>query len=125
MPRDPEIRTKLLQSWKHGCVFCGYNKQDPIRNSSVLEGAHIRNFCDNQLNDSKENIILLCPNHHEEYDRGLIDFDTSGTIYCLDESDQLHLKNVNKYPSYVPPGIIREHNSKSYVGKKLIINKQK
>ena len=53
------------------CIICGYDKH--------YEVAHIKavaDFSDDTLVseiNSKNNLIALCPNHHWEYDNGLLD----------------------------------------------------
>ena len=77
--RDPAIRAKLLQSCPNKCFICGYDRKDSDGNS-LLDGAHIDDNAKNEANDHIRNMILLCPNHHREYDRGIIDFDKDGVI---------------------------------------------
>lgn len=117
--RNADLRNELLRKWKFGCVICGYNRFN-TKGQSMLEAAHIKSFSENPGNDVISNMILLCRNHHAEYDDGLIDFDTSGTIYCIDQDDPLNGKNVHHYPEYVTPGYIAYHNQESIVGKKYI-----
>lgn len=117
--RNAELRKELLRKWKSGCVFCGYNRCNS-NGHSLLEAAHIKSFSDNYGNDLLSNIIMLCRNHHAEYDEGMIDFDTEGTIYCIDKTDPLNGKKVHDYPTYVTPGFIAYHNQESEVGRKYI-----
>lgn len=53
----------------HGneCAVCGYNKYPQI-----LECAHIVPECDNSDASEENTGILMCPNCHETYDRGLL-----------------------------------------------------
>lgn len=117
--RNAGLREDLLRKWKYGCVFCGYNRTN-TKGQSLLEAAHIKSFSDNWGNDTASNLILLCRNHHAEYDDGLIDFDTNGRIFCMDQDDPLNGQMVHKYPDYVTPGYIAYHNQESEVGKKYI-----
>lgn len=120
MPRNPKYRDELLIRWKYGCIICGYNKKDPSGNS-LLEAAHIKSYCKGDHNDSMNNIILLCRNHHKEYDSGYLDFDEKGHVYCMDETDPYHGSTIVHYPEYIPPGFVKYHNNNSIVGKKLIV----
>jgi len=45
----------------HGCAICGYQDNGEI--------AHIEAVADT-LNNSPDNLIFLCPNHHTKYDLG-------------------------------------------------------
>lgn len=121
--RDANLRNELLKKWKYGCVFCGYNRVN-TKGQSMLEAAHIKSFSDNPSNDVIANMILLCRNHHAEYDNGLIDFDTDGTIYCIDQNDPLNGEKVHHYPDYITSGYISYHNQESEVGKKYIARRR-
>lgn len=118
--RNVELRDRLLRKWKTGCIFCCYNRYN-TKGQSLLEAAHIRSFSENYGYDTLNNLILLCRNHHAEYDNGLIDFDTSGKIYCIDQDDPLNGKIIPYYPGYIVPGYILYHNQESEVGRKLIV----
>ena len=117
--RDPAIRAKLLQSCPNICFICGYNKKDSDGNP-LLDGAHIDDNAKNDANDHIRNMILLCPNHHREYDRGIIDFDKNGVIYTLDPTSPENGKTMAYYPVYIPPGTIEYHNQKKYKGTIMI-----
>ena len=68
-----KLAQKVFDNCNHGykCAICGYNKH--------IEIAHIKavsefddNSTINEINDPN-NLIGLCPNHHWEYDNGLLD----------------------------------------------------
>lgn len=56
--------------WKKECTICGYDK--------VVDLSHvipIKNFGDDTpivVINAEHNLVYLCPNHHREYDRGLM-----------------------------------------------------
>ena len=58
-------------------MICGYSKH--------YEVAHIKAVADFDDNDliseinSENNLIALCPNHHWEYDNGLLKIDAGST----------------------------------------------
>ena len=113
--RDPAIRAKLLQSCPNKCFICGYDRKDSDGNP-ILDGAHIDDNARNNANDHIRNMILLCPNHHREYDRGIIDFDCRGIIHTYDPDSPENGKPMEYYPSYIPPGTIEVHNKKKFRG---------
>ncbi len=114
-PRDPSVKSALLRSCPKACFICGYCKQDSS-GAVLVQGAHIKDNAKNTANDRPENMILLCPNHHVEYDRGIIDFDTEGIIHTLRPDDPENGKTMAFYPKYVPPGIVEYHNKQKFKG---------
>jgi len=55
------IRSKVLAYNPKACQICGYDK--------VVEVVHIKPRHKGGR-DVPDNVVLLCPNHHKEYDRG-------------------------------------------------------
>jgi hypothetical protein len=68
--RKNATETYFRSNKEHKCAICGYNKH--------IEVAHIKAVSDFSNNatireiNSITNLIGLCPNHHWEYDHGLI-----------------------------------------------------
>jgi len=66
------------------CVICGYSK--------FVEVCHIKSVSsfDNNTKikeiNSPENLIGLCPNHHKEFDNGLLDITAGGQVGSADVS---------------------------------------
>ena len=82
----------------------------------ILDGAHIKDYADNPANDNVRNMILLCPNHHREYDMGVVDFDIKGVIHTLDSNDPVNNTKMYYFPEYVPLGTIDYHNKTKFHG---------
>lgn len=71
-----EIRKQAMKSFEKSdkqkkCIVCGYDKH--------IEIAHIKAVSEfskdclvSEINKS-DNLVALCPNHHWEYDNGLLD----------------------------------------------------
>jgi predicted restriction endonuclease len=59
-------RKNIINTNKNECSFCGYNEFPEI-----LECAHIVKQADNKEANEEQHGIMLCPNCHEIYDRGL------------------------------------------------------
>jgi transposase len=57
------FQKKVLKKFGYKCVICGYDK--------FVNCHHIDNFAKSR-NDSSDNGIVLCPNHHAEADYGII-----------------------------------------------------
>ena len=55
------VKMQIRIEARHSCAICG--------NSSTLEFHHID---ENRENNSLDNIILLCRNHHGEFHKGYI-----------------------------------------------------
>ena len=58
-----KFQKKLLRHYGYKCAICGYDK--------FVNCCHIKRRADTNDN-SLENGIVLCPNHHYEFDYGLI-----------------------------------------------------
>ena len=114
--RDLEIKRELLKIVPNSCLFCGYNMIDH-KGNTLLECAHIRNFSEGKQYDDIHNVILLCPNHHTEYDHDLIDFTPDGIIHHRDQNNTLNGVKVQYDIRYVYPGYIIYHNSNSFLNK--------
>ena len=55
------VRRYLFEKYENKCGRCGWNKKNPFTNEIPLEIEHIDG---NYLNNSEDNLILLCPNCH-------------------------------------------------------------
>lgn len=55
------IRSYVLEKFNYACVSCGWNKPHPVTNKIPVEIDHIDG---NFLNNSEQNLIVLCPNCH-------------------------------------------------------------
>ena len=99
--RDTNASRKAIDYSKNRCVVCGWNKT--TRNGNPLvEGAHIKPFCNDNSADVFCNIIALCPNHHTQFDRYLfyIDCETRKTVF-FDTNDEYHDIDISNNIYYV------------------------
>ena len=55
------IKTYLLKKYNYKCAKCGWNEKNIYTNKIPLEIDHVDG---NYLNNSEENLIVLCPNCH-------------------------------------------------------------
>lgn len=88
------IRTLKIQ-YDNKCQICGHKITLP-RGAIYSEGHHLRKLGGaHQGPDVKENIILVCPNHHVEFDFGAISVDPkTKLIKHIDEENLFHNKKL-------------------------------
>jgi DnaJ-class molecular chaperone len=60
-PLPDAIKNDIKAESHYGCAICGYSDNGEV--------AHIEAVADS-LNNSPDNLIFLCPNHHTKYDLG-------------------------------------------------------
>lgn len=77
------------KNYEEKCVICGWNK-------TTLDTHHIDG--DRYKDNSKENLAFLCPNHHREYNNGLISKDQ---IILSRESNKLPESNDLIWVTYL------------------------
>ena len=91
--RDTAIGNELKSFYEYKCSFCNTIISRPFDNPYV-EACHIKPLNEDGP-DIKENIIVLCPNHHVELDFGAITIDPiSMTISHIDKTNPLDGKKV-------------------------------
>ena len=79
--RDTHFREKVFSKYNPPhCIICG------TKIKSILEAAHIKAVKDNG-NDSSENGICLCCNHHKMFDDNLIDIDTKHKYFSVNDRE--------------------------------------
>ena len=79
--RNSVFRKQILEKYNYTCVVCG------CKEPKILEAAHIRSVCDGG-NDSVENGLCLCSNHHKLFDSGLLKIDISKGIFeCFSSAE--------------------------------------
>lgn len=91
-----DLREILLNN-KKCCEICG------IKNKELLITSHIKPWAKSDKTEKldSENVLLLCPTHDALFDKGLISFNSDGSIIIsklLDDIDRrlLHLDNNEK-----------------------------
>ena len=80
---------KAVQLCKCKCIVCGWGGLS-LSGTPLVVGAHVKPIA-NMEEDSFDDIIALCPNHHAEFDafKFFIDPDTRQIIYT-DGSQNIH-----------------------------------
>ncbi|MCK5038676.1 MAG: HNH endonuclease [Thermoplasmata archaeon] len=93
--RDTELVRKLKESYGWSCQICG--KRILLPNGKYYtEGHHLRPLGGSYEGpDIAENIIILCPNHHAEFDLRSIAIDPETMIIeHIDDSNEYHGKSL-------------------------------
>lgn len=88
--RDSKMIVKLKQLYSNSCQMCGA----VIRlngNSDYSEGAHVIPLSKGGQ-DVKENVLILCPNHHVLLDHGNVNFTEEGGWHSINQSGDLRFK---------------------------------
>lgn len=94
--RNRKLVTDLKALYEGRCQVCGFTfaKQD---GSPYSEAAHIRPISLREADlDVKDNLLVLCPNHHKMHDHGAmrIEFDPAkGTLTAVFESETKRMAN--------------------------------
>lgn len=93
--RDTKIVRELKKEHKGKCQICGKQIILPS-GENYSEGHHLKKLGGiHQGPDIKSNIIILCPNHHAEFDYGVIAIDpNSKKIIHIDSNNLYHEKEL-------------------------------
>jgi len=95
--RDSKIVNELKFLTEHKCQIC--QKQFQTNSGYYIEGHHIKPL-GNPHNgpDIKENIIILCPNHHIEMDYGILKIDPSNPdrVKHIDNTNPFHNVTISQ-----------------------------
>ena len=94
--RTTSLANGLKEQYNHECQVCGeHRKRD--NSNRYAEAHHIQPLgADNPGPDVAENILILCPNHHSDFDYGLVKIDPENLIV-----KHAYEKSVDKTPLYV------------------------
>ncbi len=77
---NKKIIDELKEKYNHCCQICGHSGLDDY-GVSVVEAHHIQEFALTQ-NNSPENIMILCPNHHRLIHKAKGKFDRKKKEVC-------------------------------------------
>jgi len=91
--RDTKIIRELKAIYHDMCQICGVKLKLP-NGSYYSEGHHLKKLGGiHKGPDIKSNIIILCPNHHTEFDFGMIAIKNDRVIH-MDETDTYNGKEL-------------------------------
>ena len=95
--RDRKKAAALKQHYGNACQFCGVRIQ-VSEDRFHSEAAHIRGIGEPHNGpDKASNMLVLCPNHHLQFDRGVLRLHKVGAEYRLKSKaarDPLHSKAI-------------------------------
>ena len=96
--RDNTISNKVKNLYEYKCQICGISIK--TKHGNYAEGAHIRPLGrPHNGDDSLNNLICLCPNHHVMLDRGGISINDDFSIIGEDQSklyvEKNHILNLD------------------------------
>ena len=87
--RDTELSREIKELYHHSCQVCGVRIEIP--GGAYAEGAHIKPLGRPHLGeDTADNLLCMCPNHHAMFDRGGFAIADDLTFIGLDGSLRLH-----------------------------------
>jgi HNH endonuclease len=95
--RNRKLAAELRLHYKHKCMFCGIRLQIGDQRF-YAEAAHIKPLgLPHTGPDKTGNILVLCPNHHLQFDRGMLRLVADGANFKIKSSvpsDDLHDKLI-------------------------------
>ena len=81
--RNPRIAVALKQLYDDACQFCG-TQLEISENLYYSEAAHIKALGKPHNGPDKvSNMLVLCPNHHMQFDRGILRLEKNGPVYNI------------------------------------------
>lgn len=95
--RDPELTAQVKRLHGDRCQVCGL--QLPTRFSTYSEAAHIRGLGrPHHGPDKLSNLLVLCPNHHVQFDALAIYIDPDGTVRTT--ADDSPVGELRRHPAH-------------------------
>jgi HNH endonuclease len=113
--RDTKLSRDLKKEYQWKCQICG--TQIPLPGGRVYaEGHHLRPLGGDHCGpDIRENILILCPNHHTEFDYGAIAIDPKTMMVVhVDSHDQHHMKGLAYHRDDISADALNYHHSRFF-----------
>lgn len=100
--RETKISRDLKIRYGNLCQVC----KTPVRVNSenyLSEGHHLQPYNRvHQGDDVIENMIILCPNHHSQFDRLYYAIEPlTHLVHCQNKDDENHLKKIFLLPGHI------------------------
>lgn len=67
---------RVVREWQQKCAICTYDKKVHVCHKKAISDFSLDTKV-GQINDPS-NLVILCPNHHTEFDAGLLELQTGG-----------------------------------------------
>ncbi len=92
--RDTVLSRKIKFNYDYKCQICG--KSIKLKNGKYIEAHHIQPLGGHHEGpDIESNIIILCPNHHTEFDYGVIAINPESlTVIHMDKNNHFNDKEL-------------------------------
>ena len=101
--RNTAIILELKDLYDNECQMCG-TKIILSDEAAYSEGAHVRPLSESGP-DIKENVLILCPNHHALIDHGEVTFSQDGSWHSINDTGVINYKPGHtvdwRYFSYI------------------------
>jgi 5-methylcytosine-specific restriction endonuclease McrA len=108
--RDTTMVKQLKQEHDHRCQVCDEQRQGP--NGPYAEGHHLHPLGDDPPGpDVEENIVILCPNHHSDFDYRLIEIDPE-SLEITHEYEELDRSGLRTVPAHDIGSEFIEYNNR-------------
>jgi predicted restriction endonuclease len=96
--RDTDTANELKELYGYACQLCGETRQRE-QNLPYAEAHHIHPLGDTPPGpDTKSNILILCPNHHSDFDYGqikIVDLETFEIAHAYEQAVDGNTLTVN------------------------------
>jgi putative restriction endonuclease len=90
--RDTRISREIKDLYNYTCQVCGI--MISLRDIKYAEAAHIKPLGQpHGGQDTKDNVICLCPNHHVMFDKGMFTIDSKLNLIGIDGYSKLSSKH--------------------------------
>lgn len=112
--RDTKIIEELKQLYRNKCQICG--KVIKLKSQDYSQAHHLRPLgAPHEGPDDKANIMILCPNHHVEFDYGSIAIDPKTLkIIHFDPKDDVNGKDLFSHKHLIGEEYLRYHYEKIF-----------
>jgi hypothetical protein len=92
--RSQSIVSNLKQKYNDTCQIC-HKRLEVGKNGFMSEVHHIKPLGKHFGSDTEDNMIVLCPNHHTMFDRGIITIDLDKKIVIhVNPKNAIHRKKI-------------------------------
>lgn len=108
--RNSRVVRNLKESYEHRCQVCGDRRER--RDQGYAEGHHLRPLGKPHIGpDQSKNVLILCPNHHADFDNGMVRVDPDTLELSHAYEDELDGTKLELAPGHdIDSRFIRYHN---------------
>ena len=97
--RDTKLIKKMKMLYQNKCQVCSMKIK--LKNGEYSEGHHIKPYVKHNGSDTSDNMIILCPNHHVEFDYGMMAINPETLeIIHQDKNNTFIDRKITLHPSH-------------------------